>query len=49
MKKDGVIVPGWNDSIESSDLEIEDIKNKKDLIAVPDEDLSKEINGDLKN
>lgn len=45
MKKDGVIVPGWNDQIESSDLEIEASKDKKEekLVQVPDDDLEEEF------
>lgn len=46
MKKDGVIVPGWNDEIESSDLEIESShENKKEekLVQVPDDDLEEEF------
>lgn len=46
MKKDGVIVPGWNDEIESSDLEIEssdENKQTQKLIQVPDDDLKEQF------
>lgn len=49
FKKHGKIVPGWNDSIDSSDLELEEIpktnnKNEKEkLVEVPDEILEEQI------
>jgi len=43
MKSDGILVPGWNDGIESSDLELEITKNEKELVQVPDEDLKEEF------
>lgn len=45
MKSDNVIVPGWNDDITASDLEIEITtdKTKKDLVQVPDDDLQEEF------
>lgn len=45
MKKDGVIIPKWNDEISSSDLEINsDVKNKEEKVQVPDEILEEEFN-----
>lgn len=47
MKADGVIVPGWNDEINEMDLEIDiNQDDKKELISVPDEDLSKDLKGE---
>jgi hypothetical protein len=43
MKNDGVIIPGWNDDITSSDLELDkDVKNKE-MIPVPDEILEDDL------
>lgn len=55
MKNDGVIVPGWNDAITSSDLELDTNVQNKELIQVPDEKLEDEYNvkkstkGDIEN
>lgn len=43
LKSDGVIVKGWNDAIQSSDLEIEASKKDQRLIQVPDDDLKNEF------
>lgn len=47
LKKKGKIIPGWNDTIESSDLELEENK-KQNLNPIPDtsleQDLGKELN-----
>lgn len=43
MKNDGCIIPGWNDDITSSDLELDkDVKNKE-MIPVPDELLEDDL------
>lgn len=34
LKRKGKVIPGWNDSIESGDLDLES-ENKKDLIEMP--------------
>ena len=55
MKNDGVIVPGWNDAITSSDLELDTDVQNKELTQVPDENLEDEYNvkkstkGDIEN
>jgi hypothetical protein len=57
LKKDNVIIPGWNDAISSSDLELESSPKKEELVPVPDEKLDEEFNtkvkksnkGELKN
>lgn len=43
LKNDGVIIPGWNDQISSSDLELGSSPKNKEMIQVPDEDLSEEF------
>ena len=43
LKNDGCIIPGWNDDISSSDLELDkDVKNKE-MIPVPDEILEEDL------
>ena len=50
LKKDGVIIPGWNDAISSSDLELESSPDKKEeLVPVPDENLDEEFNTKVKS
>ena len=55
MKNDGVIIPGWNDTIVSSDLELDTNVQNKELVQVPDEKLEDEYNvkkstkGDIEN
>lgn len=55
MKNDGVIIPGWNDTIVSSDLELDTNVQNKELVQVPDENLEDEYNvkkstkGDIEN
>jgi hypothetical protein len=44
LKKDGVIVPGWNDAISSNDLELSSSPVNKDMVPVPDENLDEEFN-----
>lgn len=45
MKKDGVIIPKWNDEISSADLELGSSPDKKEeLVPVPDEKLDDELN-----
>lgn len=45
LKKDNVIIPGWNDEISSADLELGSSPDKKEeLVPVPDEKLDEELN-----
>ena len=43
MKKHGKIIPNWNDAIESSDLELEDNKNKEKLNPLPETNLEEDL------
>ena len=45
LKRKGKIIPGWNDSIESSDLELEnnDKNNNKKLVEMPELNIEEEI------
>lgn len=45
LKRKGKIIPGWNDSIESSDLELEnnDKNNNKKLVEMPELTIEEEI------
>lgn len=43
MKKRGKIIPNWNDSIESSDLELEDNKNEEKLNPLPETNLEEDL------
>ena len=43
MKKENVIIPGWNDDISSSDLELDSSPKKEELVQVPDEKLDDEL------
>ena len=44
LKKDNVIIPGWNDEISSADLELGSSPDKKEeLVPVPDEKLDEEL------
>lgn len=49
LKNDNVIVPGWNDGISSSDLELETSPQREELVPVPDEKLEEEFNINVKN
>lgn len=44
LKKDGVIIPGWNDEISSNDLELSSSPVNKEMVPVPDENLDEEFN-----
>lgn len=42
LKKKGKVIPGWNDAIESSDLEIQEIKDEK-LVEMPETKIEEEL------
>lgn len=44
LKKDNVVIPGWNDEISSSDLELDSSPKQEELVPVPDEKLDEEFN-----
>lgn len=48
MKKHGKIVPGWNDSIESSDLELEESKKEEKLSPIPESSLEEDLGKETK-
>lgn len=48
LKKDGVIIPGWNDQISSADLELETSPKNTEMVQVPDENLDEEYNNKSK-
>lgn len=43
LKAKGKIIPGWNDTLEATDLELSPDPNKTKLVSVPDEDLTKDL------
>lgn len=43
LKKDKVIIPGWNDVIDSSDLEIDSTVKNSETVPVPEENLEEEM------
>jgi hypothetical protein len=43
LKKDKVIIPGWNDAIDSSDLEIDSTVKNSEAVPVPEENLEEEM------
>lgn len=44
LKRKGKVIPGWNDNIESSDLELNsDDKTKENLVEMPEESLVEEL------
>lgn len=48
MKKHGKVVPGWNDEIESSDLELEENKKEEKLSPIPDTNLEEDLGKETK-
>lgn len=48
MKKHGKIIPGWNDSIESSDLELEENKKEEKLSPIPETSLEEDLGKETK-
>lgn len=43
LKKRGKIIPGWNDSINSSDLELEKTENDLSLVEIPEITVEQEL------
>ncbi len=48
MKKHGKIIPNWNDSIESSDLELEENKKEEKLSPIPETNLEEDLGKETK-
>lgn len=48
MKKKGKIIPNWNDSIESSDLELEENKKEEKLSPIPESSLEEDLGKETK-
>lgn len=48
MKKHGKIIPGWNSSIESSDLELEESKKEEKLSPIPETSLEEDLGKETK-
>ena len=48
MKKKGKIIPNWNDSIESSDLELEESKKEEKLSPIPETSLEEDLGKETK-
>jgi len=48
MKKKGKIIPNWNDSIESSDLELEESKKEEKLSPIPESSLEEDLGKETK-
>lgn len=43
LKKRGKIIPGWNDTINSSDLELETSNNSESLVEIPEISVEQEL------